>query len=198
MGFLKPQRETYQPQSQASPLAGDVLDLLRRSIAGGTFGSGFGPLQRGAGTAIQQYVNARQTPEMFNKLAEPLVKLADIQLGKNLGNLKEAFSIGGNRFSSSAAKGIAQEQTDSSANLQAQLSDLFMKGQDQLFNAIQAMQTMGTQDLAPLFSMAGMGILPEQTVYQDSPFVKGVQLWTNLMAAAGDAAKAAASGGAAG
>ena len=57
MGLIKPTIESRQPESQASPLAGDVLDQLRRQIIGGQFGEGFGP-QREAGTAIRQFVNS--------------------------------------------------------------------------------------------------------------------------------------------
>ena len=75
MGFLQPRIETRQPRSQATPLAEDVLGLLRKQILGGTFGEGAGSLQREAGTAIRQFVNARQTPDLFKELAAPIMEL---------------------------------------------------------------------------------------------------------------------------
>lgn len=189
MGFLKPNIETRQPRSQASPLAEDFLGLLRKQLLGGTFGEGLTGGQREAGTAIKQFVNARQTPEQFNKLAAPLIDLSNLNLDRSASDLRESFGAAGNRFGSGAAGGEAKLRSEANTNLNAQLSELFNSQQGQLLQGIMGMQQFGLQNLQPFMDFASQGILPEQMFVQDSPFVQSMKLLTQLVDAAGGAAK---------
>ena len=55
-----PRVDQVQPASQATPLAEDFLKILQGQLSSGAFGTGVGPLQREAGTALRQFITALQ------------------------------------------------------------------------------------------------------------------------------------------
>ena len=55
-----PRIDKVERTSQATPLAEDFLKFLQGQLSEGAFGIGVGPLQREAGTAIQQFVTSLQ------------------------------------------------------------------------------------------------------------------------------------------
>lgn len=172
-GLIQPTTKRVQGQSQATPLANDVLDLLMKQITGGTFGSGFGPLQQQAGTSAQQFVNSGggqfDTSELFKNLGDVFRQNQQ----QDVAQLRENYGGIGGRLSSGAAGAEADLLAKGNANFGAQLGEIsrqeFGNQQNRLLQGIQSLFQMGTQATQPFFDMASLGILPETIAFGDSP-----------------------------
>lgn len=170
MGFFKPSIDTNQPESQATPLAGDVLGMIRKQITGGTFGEGFGPLQREAGTGVRQYLQTLESGDAFSDI--PTMESLTPQIEEQVGNLREGMGISGSRFGSSASRGEGQLRSDMITNIAKELSGLRLQKESTESQAM--LQTlgqlfgMGQQNVQPAFDMTQLGILPEDTIVGDS------------------------------
>lgn len=168
---LGPEVTSRQPRSQATPLAEDFLNLLRREIAGGTFGEGLPGLGRESGTAIRQFIENRASPENFARLAAPLTDISRRETDRSAADLREGFSIAGSRFGTPMAMGEARLRSDAGQNLDATLSNLFQSEQGNLLSGIGMMNQIGMQGIMPFLQMAMQGIMPEQTMIQENPFM---------------------------
>lgn len=139
---LRSEAETRQPRSQATPLAEDVLGILRKQISGGTFGTGFGPLQQQAGTAIQQFVNSGAGGR-FESGTLPQVRdinLTPVDIATQIGNLeniqqrssqraladvRETIGAqGGGRFGTGVTRAVGDTARDLELGFTAQLDQL--------------------------------------------------------------------------
>lgn len=163
--------ESVEKRTPATPVAEDVLDILSKQITGGTFGEGFGPLQRESGTAIRQFVQGGGLdPERFASIAAPLVEQSERATERSAANLREGFGARGARFGTSAAQGEALLRSERGAGLDAALSDLSLRMGDQILRGIGQMQQIGMSNIAPFLQALDLGVLAPDTVKKPSLF----------------------------
>lgn len=178
MSVLKPKVSQAQRTSQATPFAQDVLQALRAQFAEEGFGNGFGALQREAGTSARQFVNSGGGQFNTSELFSNMEKIHDRKVDEGAQGLREAFAAIGGRFGDGLAKAEGDFRANEAANFGAQIGEIqrqeFASQQDRLLKGIMAMFDMGTQANAPIWGMASSGIIPSDTVVQDSPFSQGL------------------------
>lgn len=153
---LRSEAETRQPRSQATPLAEDVLGILRKQVTGGTFGTGFGPLQQQAGTAIQQFVNSGAGGR-FESGTLPQVRdinLTPVDIASQVGTLEgiqqrssqraladvreTVGAQGGGRFGTGVTRAVGDTARDLELGFTAQLDQLLRDQQGLQLGAQQA------------------------------------------------------------
>lgn len=173
---MQPNVESREVKSQATPLAGDVLDVLRKQITGGTFGEGFGPLQREAGTAIQQFTHNRADPANFAKLMGPLREMFNTQTDRGAAQVREGMGAAGNRFSTSTMREEGRFRGERANALDAQIGQMFQESQNQLLQGLGMMQNFGAQNVNPFFQMASQGINPENQIVTEDPIMQILKL----------------------
>jgi len=171
-----------QPESQATPLAGDVLGFLQSQIGP----EGFGPLtalQRQAQNFLGDFLALG--PEQLSPLLGQLEGIQNRRTGEQVGDLREAFSIGGQRFGTTTAIGEAKLRRDLEDVFGAQLSQLLLAQQGQQIGAAGTAGQLSAQNIAPFIQLAGLGILPEQISFEQNPFVTALGGLAGLAGGAG-------------
>ncbi len=161
--------------NQATPVAEDFVSVLQGMIDSGSLGQGVGPLQRGAGDAITNFVTALErgttaggvdpgTSALINALSAESAVSTDRQAK----NQREAFGAAGNRFGTSLANSEALLRAESQRGLDATVGQILTQRQRQvennLLNAIAQMSNQGAQNLNPFLMLAQMGIAPAENV----------------------------------
>ena len=184
MGFLKPEVEGFQPKSQATPLSGDILSMLRGLMSGGQFGEPIGPGQQAAAGGIQDFISARETPDQFLELMGPLRESFNRETGRIQAQQKETFGGLGNRFSTSLARETGRVGRERGTDLDAMISQMFLQDQGSLLQALGMQQQFGQQATQPFFDCAKLGIVPEEPVVTDSPWTTLLQILTEAAGAA--------------
>lgn len=176
-----------QPESQATPLAGDVLGFLQGQIGQGGFGP-LTPLQRQAQNSLQNFIASNQPFDLGPLLAQ-LEQVQGRQVETGAANLREGFGVAGSRFGTPLAAGEAQFRTGAAGDFATTVSQLlqnqFNIGNEQLLQAIGLGGQLSTQNIAPFIQLAGMGILPEQISFEENPFVTGLKALGGAAAGAG-------------
>jgi hypothetical protein len=217
------QERRVQPETQATPLAQDILALLQGQLRGvgpgvgpgaaptqaqgrgallyatprggprfeaapaggfaggfaGTpgpeFGLGLTPLQREAGTAARQFVSSGGGAFDVSPLLAQLEEIQRRRVGETVADIREGFGIAGSRFGTPVAVGQAQAASQLETQFGAQIGELlrqeFANQQQRMLQGIALLQNIGTANIEPFLRFAGMGILPEQITYEQSPFV---------------------------
>lgn len=166
------QERRVQPESQATPLAGGVLDFLGGQIGPEGF-QALTPLQRQAQNFLQDFLALG--PEQLSPLLGQLEDIQRRRVGESVADVREGFSIGGGRFGTPAAVGEAKVRRDLEEIFGAQLSQLLLAQQGQQIGAAGTAGTLAAQNIAPFIQLAGMGILPEQIFFEQNPFLTGLQ-----------------------
>jgi len=189
--WLKPNIDTKQPKSQATPLSQDVLNLLRQAIAGGNMGAPMSATGKAAETNLSSFISDRQTPEMFNELMGPLREAFGLQTEKDVAKTREGMSMMGNRFGTPMAREEGRVRSEANINLNDQITKLFMGEQANLLKGIGMQGDMATSNLQPFYDFAGLGILPENQFVTDNPWMTIIR---ELIKAGGTVAGAAAAG----
>ncbi len=177
MSFLKPDIEARQPKSQATPLSQGILDFLLKNLSGeGEEGAGgdLGVAQQG----FRDFATARSTPEQFLELMGPLRAIFERETEKDVAQTREGFSATGNRQGTGLAREEGRVRTEQATNLDALMSQLFLREQDNLLKALSGLREPFTQ-------FGSQGILPEQTIVSDSPFVTLTKTLADLAKGAG-------------
>lgn len=184
---MAPQAKTIQPESQATPLSEDVLDLLRRQLAQGSQVAT--PLQRQAGTNISQFINEGGGEFNLSPLFSALSETFGQQNEQALAQLNENFSIGGGRFGTGNQTAQGRFLAESVPRQQAVLGniglDAFNQQMARLLQAIGTQSNIGAQGFAPFLQLAGQGIIPEQTFLQQNPIVSGLGALSGAATGAG-------------
>ncbi len=160
-------------ESQASPLTDDILKQLQGILSQGGLGTGAGPLQREAGTAIQQFVKALQgtlggRSEGVNKLIGGLEAGSKRRTDTAAADQREAFGITGSRFGSPLATSEALLRSESATGLDQTIGGILetsrqfdtnalLAGISQLFGQGQA-NTNAFTNLLPL------GVFQEEVI----------------------------------
>ena len=185
---MPPKRQ--EVTSQATPLSGDILEILRGQLASGGFGMGIGPLGREAGTAARQFVSSgaagRGGTEGFD-LSPLLAQLETIQnrrVGEQTGDLREAFGITGQRFGTALQKGEGNLRGRLEEDFMANIGNLLRQsfesqqqrqlfGQGQQLQGINLLGGLEQQNLAPFLNLAALGINPD--IFTENPFVSVIK-----------------------
>lgn len=170
MGGPNIQRE--EVTSQATPLAEDFLKILQGQLSSGAFGTGVGPLQREAGTALRQFISALQGPrgvsEGSARLIEGLEASSAARTERSAADLREQGGIVGTRFGSSLAQGEALLRTESGAALDQLIGGIQETGRqfdtNALLQAIGQLFGQGEANIGTTERFAGLGILPEEII----------------------------------
>ena len=171
MGFGT-QTRPVQPESQATPLAEDLLAMLQGHLASSAFGTGVGPLQRQAGDALSRFVEQReggQLPGNVGELFDTITTRSNIQEDRSAADLRERSSLAGNTAAGSGSLNsealLRSEFGTSLDQTLAQLGEQIRQFETQsLLAGIQGLQQFGNQNIAPILQMAAMGILPEEII----------------------------------
>lgn len=178
-----------QPTSQATPLAGDVLGLLRGAIGQGGF-QALTPLQQQSQMSLSNFIPLLESGQQTEALLRQLEQLQGRQLGTNVAQQRESLGAQGLAAGgSSRAAGEASLRSQSALGFEA-LAGNIMREQtniqnQQLLQAIGLGGQLSQQNIAPFLQMASLGILPEQVFFEQNPFVTGLQGLAGLGAGAG-------------
>ena len=196
MGFLKPDIESREVKSQATPLAEGVLSRLMTMLTeGGQLGDPIGPGQTAAAAGVQDFITARETPDQFLELMGPLRDVFNRQTDRAAAQTRESLGATGNRFSTSLIKEEGRLRGERGTELDAMISQLFLQDQGSLLQALGLQNQFATSALSPFLNLSGLGINPDQTIVSDSPFVTYMKLLTDSAEAAGSVIAAGAAGG---
>lgn len=194
--MLKPVVSSRQQKSQATPLGEDILSLLKKQLTSSdTFGGGVTGAQQGAMKSMDKFIGARETPEQFMKLMGPLKEMFQLNTDKSAAQTRESFGATGNRMSRSAMKAEGATRNEGNLSLQAMLSQLFMGDQANLLGAIGQKQQMANQNIAPALDFGAMGIMPDQTMINDSTATTLFKGFNELLKSGTGVAKTIATGG---
>lgn len=140
MGFLSPDVQQQDNFNIATPLASSVLDRLRKQVTSGEFGMGLGPLQREAGTALRQFMDAGNRfafgtgaepgtgTSSREALASSLEGVQDRRVNEQAADLREGFGEAGTRFGSTLATGEGRFRRDTETDFMATLASIFEQG----------------------------------------------------------------------
>lgn len=168
---------------------------------GGGFGTGVGPLQREAGTAMRQFVQGLQDRVAGGAdfQGREFNALRDIQAQNReeaVADVAERFGRAGNV--AGTATGFAQAQTlrDLIPRQEAQLAQIRRAEEQQLMNAIGQLQQIGQQNIEPFLALASQGILAPEVTQREHPLVTGLGAVAGLAQGAGKAASGFGAGGA--
>ena len=170
-----PNVETVQPESQATPFGEDFLKILRGELST-AFGTGVGPNQREAGTALRQFIQSLQGSgggsEGLNQLISGIETSGAARIERGAADLREQGGILGQRFGSSLAQGEGLFRAEAGAKLDQTIGGLREQGrqfdQTALFEAIQGLFGQGQASLDFLGQFAKLGILPEEIIVSPS------------------------------
>ena len=163
-----PNIDHVEKTSQATPFAEDILAFLQGQLSQGAFGTGVGPLQRGAGQSIDRLVAQLEGGEGVNNLLDAITSRNKTNLGESIASQKEGFGQEGSRFSSESAKGESDLRAKNQESLDVTTAQATLANNQQLMAAIGQMFGMGTQSMAPFMDMARLGIVPEEIIASPS------------------------------
>ena len=185
---MAPKRQ--EVTSQATPLSGDVLDILRGQIAEGSFGTGAGPLQQEAGTAMRQFVNSGGGSFDLSPMMTQLEDIQKRRVKESTADLREGYGVMGSRYGTPMAVGEGRMREGMESNFMAQISDLllqdFTNQQNRLQSGIGQLFGMGEANIQPYLQMAAMGINPD--VFTENPWVTGIKTAAGVAEGAATAA----------
>lgn len=184
-----PNVETVQPTSQATPLTEDFLKLLQGQLSSGAFGTGVGPRQREAGTALRQFIQSLQGvgggSEGLNQLISGIETSGAARIERGAADLREQGGILGQRFGSSLAQGEALFRSEAGAELDQTIGGLREQGRQfdtaALFQAIQGLFAQGQGNLEPFQQFSALGILPEEVIVSPSTATQVVTGTTGIL-----------------
>ena len=193
-----PKITKVEQTSQATPLAEDFLKILQGQIDEGSFGTGVGPLQRDAGSAIRQFVTSLQGnvegggSERLQRLLSGVEAGSLRRTEEGAGNLREQFGITGSRFGTPLALGEARFRAESGEGLDRTLGALGEQGRQfdigQLLQGIAQLFNQGQANTDLFARFAALGILPEEIIAQPGIFDQlvsgGIQAGTKAAGAA--------------
>lgn len=179
---MAPKPEVVNVSNQATPYAKEFLRHLM-----GTFQTGYAtPLQRGIGGAYESYLS--QGPQFFDTSPQ-MSALTDLFQERNtqaLSDLRESFSIGGNRYGTAAGVGqgraLAQLIPAQNALLGQIAQRSFEFGHGNFLNALGGAGNFSAQSFAPFVQLAAQGIVNPAVFMKENPFVSGAKALGGLAA----------------
>lgn len=164
--------QTVPVTSQATPLGEDYLRRLQGHLSSDAFGTGVGPLQQEAGTALRQFITSLQGQGGVSEGAQRLISGLEQESGRRterqVGDAREQHGIYGQRFGSTLAQGEAALRSQAGAELD-QLIGQIQEGSRQ-FDATQLLASIGQlfgqgqANVAQVADFAALGIHPSDTI----------------------------------
>ncbi len=170
---MAPKPVVTQVDNQATGFAEDFMDQLMSGNVG--FAT---PLQRNIGGAFESMIS--QGPQFFDqsKQFEALQEIFGQNLAQGSANVKEAFSLGGSRYGTSAATGLGRFTAEAGAKQNALLANIGQNSFEQGMNRFLALLGGGgnfsNQALSPFVNMAAQGIVNPAVHMQENPWVTGI------------------------
>lgn len=189
---MGPNIRSVDQRNRATPLANDYLKILQGQLDQGAFGTGVGPLQKQAGKGAQQYLIARQNApqtntaaqvgDYTNQLIDAVSRRSNVNTNRQAQDLREGFGIAGGRYGTSLARGEGLLRSESGMNLDSIIANILtaqgdrqqgarqfdvganQAGNNQLLQAIMALQGMGNENLNPFNAFASQGIINPETI----------------------------------
>lgn len=151
------------------------------SLTSGELGTGVGAGQKAAGRNVQDYISARGDMGAFEELMGPLRKVFQAETDRGAAQIRESFGATGNRMSTGLAREEGLFRGESADRLNALMSQLFLGEQSNLLNAIGLQGQLGKEAIAPVFSLASMGILPEELYNMGSKWDRYTGVATDII-----------------
>ncbi len=187
-----PNIESEEVTSQATPLAEDFLSILQGQLSSGAFGTGVGPLQREAGTALRQFIQSLRgqggVSEGSARLIGGLESASQARTERGVADLREQGGILGTRFGSSLAQGEALLRSESGAALDQLIGGIQEQGRQfdigLLLQSIGQLFGQGQANIQPFQQFAELGIFPEEIIVSPSTGTQIVTGATGLLGAA--------------
>ena len=190
-----PRREFEEQKSQATPLAEDYLKKLQGQLSSSAFGTGVGPLQQEAGTALRQFITSLQgqggVSEGAQRLISGLTAESERRTEQGAANLREQHGIAGQRFGTTLSQGESAFRSQAGAELD-QLIGGIQEGSRQfdankLLASIGQLFGQGQANIQPFSDIAALGIAPEHMIVSPSTGTQIVSGITGLIDAASPA-----------
>lgn len=189
-----PRKEFEEQKSQATPLAEDWLKKLQGQLSSSAFGTGVGPQQQQAGTAISQFVQSLQgqAPGELSSSAQQMIRGLTDAFGQrteqSVADAREQHGIYGQRFGSTLAQGEAALRSQADAELNQLIGGIGMQAREfdsnQLLASIGQLFGQGQANVQPFADMATLGIAPEHMIVSPSTGAQIVTGVTGLVDAA--------------
>lgn len=171
---MSPTVDRKESKSQATPFAEDFIAKLRGQLSGDAFGTGVGPLQQQAGTAIQQFVSGGGGQFDLNKLFGGLEEQFQRETDRGASEIREGFGSLGGRFGTPLAREEGRFRRESLTDFMTGIEDMLRQEhgsqQDRLLQGIGLMGQLGGQSIEPFMKLAQMGILPDELLVGPSKF----------------------------
>ncbi len=181
---MPPKAKTVEQKSQATPFAQKFLEQMMASAR-----TGFAtPLQRNVGASFTDLLTADQfdNSEQFDALKE----IFDIEKSQGNANIRESFSIGGNRNSTAVAVGQGRFTAESDARNNAILANIASKSFESAKNrelaGTQAAGQFSNEAFMHFLTLALSGIFPELTQFSENPFLSAAKGVAGLATGVGD------------
>lgn len=194
---MSPDPEVVPVENQATDFAEQFMEALMGGNISSIGNEGYAtPLQQNIGGAYESLI--AQGPQYYDqsKGFDALQERFGLTSATGRANAAEKFSIGGNRYGTSAATGIGRYQAESDANMNMLMADLGFKsfegGQNRYQAGLGAAGGFSLQQLAPFLAMAQAGIINPGIFMKENPWVTGI----NTVANAAQGVASVATGGA--
>jgi hypothetical protein len=170
-----PDIEQVDVSNAATPLSEDILAQLQGFLSQG-LGTGVGPLQQGAGTAIQQFVTALQgsggRSEGLDRLITGLEAGSERRTNTAAANQREAFGIAGSRFGTPLATGEALLRSEAATGLDQTIGSLLETGRqfdtNALLQGIAQMFGQGQANVSQFTGILPIGVQNPETIVSPS------------------------------
>lgn len=194
---MGPQTKPVERRSQATPFAEEFLKQLMGELTQSKGAQTTGPMQRtGVGSGPQQTFTSRLggvdtasgVADHSTQLIDALQSRSQATSQRNAAELREGFSLMGNRVGSSLARGEALQRSEEKLNLDQLIAQVLT---DQGARKTQASQFDAAQNaqITQMFAgLAGLGIIPEELIVSPG-------IGSQLLSAAANIGSAYVSGG---
>jgi hypothetical protein len=186
-----PRKEFEEQRSQATPMAADWLKKLQGQLSSSAFGTGVGPLQQEAGTALRQFITSLQgqggVSEGAQRLISGLTQESQQRTKQGAADIREQHGIFGQRFGSTLGQGEAAFRSQAGAELDQLIGGIQMGERqfdsNQLLASIGQLFGQGQANIQPFGDMAALGIAPEHMIVSPSTGAQVVTGVTGLIEA---------------
>jgi hypothetical protein len=181
---MAPKPQVIEQRSQATPFTEKFMEQLMGNLSSG-YATG---LQQHAGTAIQQYVGSLKPYDMTDTF-RGLEQMFANQNARATSDLREQYSMGGNRYGSASATGTGRFLAEAIPAQQYLMGKLGLEGYD-IFNRMK-LGGLGLQAdnanaaLEPFLRFALAGNHPDQIFMQENPWMTGLKTLGGLATGAG-------------
>jgi hypothetical protein len=167
-----PSTKSVPVTSQATPLSQDYLKMLSGHLSSDAFGTGVGPLQQEAGTALRQFITSLQGQGGVSEGAQRLISGLEQESGQRTAegaaNLREQHGIAGQRFGTALGQGEAAFRSQAGSELDQLIGGIQEGARQydttQLLASIGQLFGQGQANVGQVADFASLGINPSDTI----------------------------------